>query len=161
MPPIDDDVTHPGLKAPGEVRESYLANGSAAIDDLGGLGVRFWQSPTVVDHHPKVPCASLAAARWSRRHSTGADWAGGGLTFGHGAARHAAGSGDLAAHLDTAHLDTARTDTARTDTAHCDTARTDTAHRDTAHRETAHPDTAHPDTAHTDTAGPNCPVEIS
>ena len=48
-----------GDKAPREVRESYLANGSAAIDYFDEIGVRFWHSRTVVDYHPEIPGASL------------------------------------------------------------------------------------------------------
>lgn len=48
-----------GDKAPREVRESYLRNGSAAIDYFDRLGVRFWHSKTVVDYHPEVEGASL------------------------------------------------------------------------------------------------------
>src|SRR6478752_6020142 len=48
-----------GDKAPREVRESYLRNGSAAIDHLDGIGVQFWHSKTVVDYHPEVRGASL------------------------------------------------------------------------------------------------------
>src|ERR1700712_4009374 len=44
-----------GDKAPREVRESYLANGSAAIDYFDDIGVQFWHSKTVVDYHPDVP----------------------------------------------------------------------------------------------------------
>ena len=48
-----------GDRAPREVRESYLRNGSQAIDYFDGLGVRFWHSKTVVDYHPDVEGASL------------------------------------------------------------------------------------------------------
>ncbi len=48
-----------GDKAPRKVRQSYLANGSKAIDYLDSLGVRFWHSKTVVDYHPEIPGASL------------------------------------------------------------------------------------------------------
>ena len=48
-----------GDKAPRDVRESYLINGSAAIDYFDGIGVGFWHSKTVVDYHPDVPGASL------------------------------------------------------------------------------------------------------
>jgi len=48
-----------GDKAPSELRESYLRNGSEAIDYLDGIGVRFWHSNTVVDYHPEVEGASL------------------------------------------------------------------------------------------------------
>ncbi len=48
-----------GDKAPREVRESYLTNGSAAIDYFDGSACGFWHSRTVVDYHPEVPGASL------------------------------------------------------------------------------------------------------
>ena len=41
------------------MRESYLTNGTEAIDYFDGLGVRFWHSKTVVDYHPEVEGASL------------------------------------------------------------------------------------------------------
>ncbi|HEY5880719.1 MAG TPA: FAD-binding protein [Nakamurella sp.] len=48
-----------GDKAPRAVRESYLRHGSEAIDYFDGIGVKFWQSKTVVDYHPEVEGASL------------------------------------------------------------------------------------------------------
>lgn len=48
-----------GDKAPREVRESYLRNGSAAIDYFDRIGVRFWNSRTVIDYHPEIEGASL------------------------------------------------------------------------------------------------------
>jgi glycine/D-amino acid oxidase-like deaminating enzyme len=48
-----------GDKAPREVRESFLTNGSAAIDYFHEIGVQFWHSKTVVDYHPDIPGASL------------------------------------------------------------------------------------------------------
>lgn len=48
-----------GDKAPRAVRESYLTNGSAAVDYFERIGVGFWHSKTVVDYHPEVPGASL------------------------------------------------------------------------------------------------------
>ena len=48
-----------GDKAPRDIRESYLTNGSEAIDFFDRIGVRFWHSSTVVDYHPEIPGASL------------------------------------------------------------------------------------------------------
>ena len=48
-----------GDRAPREVRESYLRNGSAAVAWFDRIGVRFWHSRTVVDYHPEIEGASL------------------------------------------------------------------------------------------------------
>ena len=70
-----------GDRAPGELREAYLAR-HEMVDYLDGIGVRFWPSKTVVDYHPEIPGRPVAG-RWSRRPSTA----------GRSARRTSAGSG--------------------------------------------------------------------
>jgi len=48
-----------GDRAPRELRESYLTNGSTAIHYFDEIGVQFWHSRTVVDYHPEIQGASL------------------------------------------------------------------------------------------------------
>ncbi|RZL79954.1 MAG: FAD-dependent oxidoreductase [Rhodococcus sp. (in: high G+C Gram-positive bacteria)] len=63
---IDDDGiaareyldTLVGDRAPRELREAYLQHGPEMVTYMSRLGVRFWQSTTVVDYHPEIPGAS-------------------------------------------------------------------------------------------------------
>ncbi|EXG82307.1 FAD-dependent oxidoreductase [Cryptosporangium arvum] len=43
-----------GDRAPGELREAYLAHGPETIDHLARLGISFRHSASVVDYHPEV-----------------------------------------------------------------------------------------------------------
>src|SRR6476619_5861436 len=51
-----------GDRAPGELREAYLAHGSEMVEYLDGIGVRFWHSKTVVDYHPEIPGSARGRA---------------------------------------------------------------------------------------------------
>jgi 3-oxosteroid 1-dehydrogenase len=51
-----------GDRAPRELREAYLEHGPEVIDYLDRVGVRFWWSQKVVDHHPEVPGAGVGRA---------------------------------------------------------------------------------------------------
>ncbi|MFD4692010.1 FAD-dependent oxidoreductase [Streptomyces sp. NPDC058463] len=44
-----------GVRAPKELRESYLEHGPKMIDYLSRAGVGFWHSATAVDYHPELP----------------------------------------------------------------------------------------------------------